>query len=181
MKSVKSFIVLAMGLASLTACSPTLTPFTQQLQNQYGWTDSELKRIQFYASRDIILRREATGGSSEIISGEIKVVDGRQVDQVIVRKGTPGVLLFQPKEKRFAIGFEANSDQKFLIFGPSPRAGDRYVLLASEWQRRGGEVTYDGRKYNVASEAAYAALMVDLKKIRKIDVKNQKASGRRVN
>ncbi len=180
MKNARLLCLLALGMSFLTACGPTLTPFTQRLQDQYDWTDSELKRIQFYVSRDIVLRREATGGRSEIIGGEIKVVDGRNIDQVVIRKGTPGVLLFQPKDNRFAVGFEASSDSKYLIFGPSPRAGERYVLLASQWQRRGGTVTYDGRKYRVESESAYASLMVDLKKIRKVDVKNRRATGRRV-
>lgn len=181
MKNAKLFLLLAVGMSMLTSCSPSLTPFTQRLQRQYDWSDAELKRIQFYVSKDIVLKREASGGTSEIIAGEIKVIDGRNIDQVVIRKGTPGVLLFQPKENRFAVGFESSSDSKYLIFGPSPRAGERYVLLASQWQRRGGQVTYDGRKYRVDSENAYAALMVDLKKIRKVNVKNRRATGRRVN
>ena len=91
------------------------------------------------------------------------------------------VVITLREDNRFAVGFEASSDSKYLIFGPSPRAGERYVLLASQWQRRGGTVTYDGRKYRVESESAYAALMVDLKKIRKVDVNNRRATGRRVN
>lgn len=169
-----------LALFTLSACSPTLTSFTQRLYDEYNWSESELKRIQFYVSDDIVLHRELSGGKSEIISGEIKVVDGREVEEVVIRRKTPGVLLFLPKENRFAISFEADGDDRFLVFGPNPKAGNRYSLLASEWRRRGGTVTYEGRKFQVNSSSAYASLMVDLKKVRKISVKSRTVRGRKV-
>jgi len=179
----KSYMVVAGALIALAlaACSPTLTPFTQRLYDQYDWTEPELQRIQFYVSDDIVLRRELTGGQSEIISGEIKVVDGREVEEVIIRRNTPGVLLFTPKKNRFAISFESEGNDRYLIFGPNPKAGNRYALLASEWRRRVGTVTYEGRKFDVGSGSAFASLMVDLKKVRKISVSSRTARGRKVN
>lgn len=181
MKKPFRFLAALLVLAGMSACSPTLTPFTQRLYDQYDWTESELKRIQFYVSDPIILRRQLTGGSSEIISGEIKIVDGREVEEVIIRRNTPGVLLFMPKDDRFAISFEAEGDDRYLIFGPNPKAGNRYALLASEWNRRMGNVTYEGRKFEVDTGSAFASLMVDLKKIRKISVSSRTARGRKVN
>ena len=108
------------------------------------------------------------------------MVDGKKVEEVVVRKGTPGVLIFMPKEKRFAVSFENNNDERYLMFGPNPKAGNRYVLLASDWKRRRGEVRYDGKSYYTPSESAYAALMVDLKKIRKVQVKSRTAKGRKI-
>ncbi|WP_233752626.1 hypothetical protein [Flavilitoribacter nigricans] len=168
-------------LLTLSACSPTLTSFTQRMYDEYDWTESELKRIQFYVSDDIVLRRQLTGGKSEIISGEIKVIDGREVEEVVIRRKTPGVLLFLPKENRFAVSFEADGDDRYLVFGPNPKAGSRYALLASEWRRRSGTVTYEGRKFQVDASSAFASLMVDLKKIRKISVSSRTARGRKVN
>lgn len=181
MKSLYNIFAAAVIVLSLGACSPQLTTFTQRLYDEYDWTESELKRIQFYVSDDILLRRQLTGGTSEIISGEIKVVDGREVEEIVIRRKTPGVLLFLPKENRFAISFEAEGDDRYLIFGPNPKAGNRYALLASEWRRRGGKVTYEGRKFDVEASSAFAALMVDLKKIRKTSINSRTARGRRVN
>lgn len=180
MKKSLSLLAGTLVLLAINACSPTLTSFTQRLYDEYDWTESELKRIQFYVSDDIVLRRQLSGGSSEIISGEIKVVDGREVEEVVIRRKTPGVLLFLPKENRFAISFETEGDDRYLIFGPNPKAGNRYALLASEWTRRSGTVTYEGRKFDVESASAFASLMVDLKKIRKISVNSRTARGRRV-
>ena len=166
----------------LSSCSPRLSPFTQDLYEDNNWSDADLKRIQFYLSEDIVMRRQARSGSSEIVGGEIKIVDGKRVDEIIIKKGTPGVFIFRPKEERFAISFEGGSDKRFLIFGPSERTRGRYTLRARQWKKRrgGGEITYDGRTYYTPSESAYAALLVDLKKIRNTKVKSREAKGRTI-
>ncbi|MEM0994546.1 MAG: hypothetical protein AAGI49_16040, partial [Bacteroidota bacterium] len=69
----------------------------------------------------------------------------------------------------------------YLMFGPNPKASNRYLLLASEWKKRGGMVTYGGKRYRVDSDDAYATLMVDLRKVRKVSVKSRTAGGRKVN
>lgn len=180
MKPMKFLSILFLSVFFLSSCSPRLSPFTQRLYSDYNWSDSELKRIQFYVSDDIVLHREAKRGKSEIISGEIKIVDGRRVEEVVIRKGTPGVLLFKPKENRFAVSFEEGSDERFLMFGPSPKASGRYVLLASDWNKRKGKVTYDGKTFTTPSNSAFAALMVDLKKINQVSVKSRQARGRKI-
>jgi hypothetical protein len=180
MKGFKLLFLLPALMIGLGACSPTLSPLTQNLYEESRWTDSELKRIQFYLSDNIVLRRELSGGSSEIISGKIKIVDGRQVEEIFIRKGTPGVFLFSPKDNRLAVSFEEGGNDRFLVFGPNPKAGSRFVLLASEWDRRQGTVTYEGRKFSVDASSAYAALMIDLKKVRKVTVQTRTAGGRKV-
>jgi hypothetical protein len=180
MKIFKNLIPVVGMLFLLSACGPTLRPFTQDLYDDYSWSDYELKKIQFYLSDDIILRREISAGASEIIEGEIKLIEGRQIEEVVIRRGTPGVFLFSPKKERFAVSFDATSDEKFLIFGPNPKANDRYVLMASEWRRRGGTVTYGGRKWRVDVSDAWATLMIDLEKVNNTSVKKEVATGRKV-
>ena len=179
--NVKTTSLLGLLVLLLSACSPTLTPFTQRLYEQYRWTESELKQIQFYLSDNIVMRRELTGSKSEIISGEIKLIDGRKVEEIVIPSGTPGIFLFSPKDNRFAISFEEGGDERFLMFGPNPKANDRYVLLASDWDRRNGKVTYAGTKYLVDTNSAFAGLMVDLKKSSQISINRRTARGRTVN
>ena len=172
-------VLLFFGLGLLTtSCGPQLSYFTQRLYDEGQFTDDELKRIQFYVSSDVVLRRELSGGKSEVVAGNIKIVDGRKVEEIVIRKGTPGVLAYHPKEDRFGISFEEGD--RYLMFGPNPKAGNRYVLLASEWKRRVGTVTYDDRKYYVDGGDAYASLMVDLRKIRQVSVNSRVAKGRRI-
>ena len=168
-----------LGFLFLTACTPTLSPFTERLYDENRWSEDELKRIQFYLSEDIVLRRQIRDGSSEIIKGEIKMVDGRRVEEVIIRRNTPGVFLFSPKADRFAVTFESNDDD-YLMLGPNPKASGRFVVLASDWERRQGTVTYAGKKWRVDYRDALAGLLVDLKKTRKISVKSRTAQGRKV-
>ncbi len=179
MKTLKMIAFALIGAALLSSCSNRLTYFTKDLQDRYRWSDEELKRIQFYVSRDIVLKRELTGGSSGIVSGRIKVEDGRRIEEVVIRKGTPGAYIFSPKNDRFAVSFEAGDDN-FLMFGPSPKYSDRYVVLASDWSRNSGEVTYGDKKWRVSSEAAYAALLVDLRKISKVERQQRVVKGRKV-
>lgn len=179
MKIVFRNIAFLLLIFAGAACGPTLSPLTQRLINENNWSETEFKRIQFYLSEDIVMQRALSGSETEIISGEIKVVDGRKVEEIRIPKGTPGVFSFAPKSQRMAVSFEDGSD-RYLVFGPNPKAGDRYVLLASDWNRNYGKVTYEGRKFRVNSRAAYAALMVDLKKTRKVQVNSRTAKGQRV-
>ena len=181
MKILKNSFVLLMMVVAMSSCTKNLRPFTQNLYDDYRWTENDLKKIQFYLSDDIVMTRESNAGKSEIEGGEIKVVEGRTIEQVVIPKGTPGIFLFSPKSDRFAISFDDRSDELYLMFGPNPKAGDRYVLLASEWKRRGGKVTYGGKKWRVNYNGAWAGLLVDLKKIKKVQIKKSRAKGRTVN
>jgi len=174
------YLYFLMLWAFLSSCAASFTPFTENLYQEAGWTESELSRIQFWLSEDIILRRVFTGNTSEIQHGEIKVIDGRKVEEVILPKGTPGVFVNSPAKNRLAISFEDGSDQRFLMFGPNPKAGNRFVLLAKDWERDWGQVTYDGKLYRVSSRSAYASLLVDLKKIDRTIIDTRTATGRKV-
>ncbi len=181
MKFFKILGMLAFVAILLPSCSPSLTPFTQKLYNQNKWSDDELKKIQFYTSEDIVLRRELRESDSKIVSGEIKTVQGVEVEEILIRARTPGVLMFKPKDNSFAISFEEGGDEKYLVFGSHPRKGGTYKLLASDWNKRRGKVTYNGKKYYTpASYNSIASLMVDMRKIRKVSKKSTVAKGRKV-
>jgi len=169
-----------LGVFLLTSCGPKLSPFTQNLYDEQQWSDEELKRIQFYTSEDIVLYRQLTKGESEIISGEIKIRNGKKVDEVMIKEGTPGVLLFRPKENKFAISFESGNDDRFLVFGATKKRGGQYRLQAKDWGRRVGKVTYEGKIYTTSSDSAYASLLVDLKRIKNTEVRSRVAKGRKV-
>ena len=165
----------------LVGCSPNLSPFTERLKKEQGWSEEELSRIQFYLSDDVVLRRQISSGSTEIISGEIKIIDGRRIEEIIIPEGTPGIMVENPKSNRIGVSFEGDHDERFLMFGPNPKRGGRYVLLASEWDKRKGTISYDGRKYYTNPEnGALASLLVDLKKTKKTRVSSRTAGGRKV-
>jgi hypothetical protein len=179
MNAIKTSLLAAVAALLFSGCAK-LKPFTQDLYLQNQWTERELKRIQFYLSDDIVMTRALTGGSSEITSGKVRVVDGRRVEEVIIPRNTPGVLLFIPKEDRLAVSFEDGGRERFLVFGPSPKVGNRYVLMASDWTRHSGTVTYEGKKWEVRSSSAYAGLLINLKKVNRVTTESRRATGRKI-
>ena len=164
----------------LNSCSPMLTPFTQKLYNEYKWSVDDLKQIQFYLSDDIVLRRKASDGQTRIQNGKIRVIDGEKIEEIIFKAGTPCVFLFSPKEERFAISFEQTEPPRYLMFGPNPKYGNRYVVLGKEWNRNTGTITYQNEAWYTTSESAYACLLVDLKRAISIERTSEVVKGQRV-
>lgn len=179
MKTFPKLAVLLSILFAFSACGPTLQPFTKEIYDDYTWSDGELKSIQFYLSDAIVLRREMRGGKAEIQGGKVKMIEGKKIEEVVIPKGTPGVFLFSPKKGHFAVSFDSNDDL-YLVFGPNPKVNDRYLLLASKWDRKSGVVTYGAKKWKVDAGSAWSGLMVDLKKVHKVSVQSNKAKGRTV-
>jgi len=164
---------------SLMACGPTYRPFTEDLQASQKWGERELKKVQFYLSDDIVLRRQLSDGETAIEGGKIFMEEGRRIEEVVFAEDTPGILMFMPKTNRMAISFE-NGKDRFLMFGPNPKANDRYVLLASDWNRARGKVNYNGKEYSTSTRSAFAGLMVDLSRIERVTVNRRKAKGRTI-
>lgn len=149
------------------------------MQASNNWSENEIKRIQFYLSEDIVLVRSRRGGSSNIQDGKIKIKDNSRVEQIKFKKGTPGTALFLPKEDRIAVSFESGPE-KFLMFGPNSKAKGRYVLLAKDWDRNVGKITYDDKVYETTSESAYAALLVQISGDGDVTYRSRNADGRKV-
>lgn len=162
----------------LGACSPYLTPITQDIIDNNQWSEHDFEHIQFYLSKDLVLTKTINRGNTKIKQGSVKIMDGKMVDQIIFKKGTPGVFVFSPKSERMAISFEQGGEKRFLIFGLNPKLGDKYVLLAKEWNNRIGKISYDGMVYTIPTYSAYTSLMVDLKRTRNIHKKTRKVKGR---
>jgi hypothetical protein len=172
-------ILSALSIVVLSACSPQYTFFTEDLNEKQKWSAEDIRQIQFYVSRDIILSRALTENETKISEGKIIMKDGRKVEQVVIKSGTPGVLVLMPKEDRFAISFE-ESDDAYLMFGPNPKYYDRFALLAQDWERDGGKIHYKGNVYEVDAASAYASLMVDLRRTGTNEYQTRRVQGRTV-
>ena len=176
---IRILTVLTLAVMTLTGCGPKLSPFTQRLYEEQNWGEDDLRRIQFYLSEDVVLQRELRSGNSQIRNGTVRVINGRDIEQVVFRRNTPGVFTFSPKTQRIAISFEDDSDN-YLVFGPNPKNGDRYTILASDWERDSGTITYAGREWKVSSADAYASLLIPLKRLRQEDRTGRIVGGRKI-
>lgn len=169
--------VVALAVA---ACSPTLTPLTDDLREDNRWSERELSQIQFYLSEDLVLSRERRSGTTDIRQGRVRVEDGRDIEEIVFDRGTAGVVLFSPKPGQLAIGFDPEDDDRYLMFGANPRMGGRYTLLAKEWQRSRGKVTYGGEVWNVRQANADVNLLLNLRRTGKVERDVERPAGRRV-
>lgn len=163
----------------LSSCNKKLQYYTVNMQQEYELGEDDLKRIQFYLSEDITLVRSRSGGRSSIKDGTIQVKDKSKVEEIKFKRGTPGTAVFSPKSDRIAVSFESGPD-KYLMFGPNKKARGRFVLLAKDWDRNVGQITYDGKIYTTSSESAYAALLVQIKGSGEFEYNSRKADGRKV-
>ena len=172
-------IILFLVLASVLSSCKNLVPYTDAMKKQHNWTNEDVKRIQFYVSHDIILHRELNNASTEIVQGKIKMIKGKKVDEILIQGGTKGVVTDIPKENKMLVSFETGED-RYLSFGVNPGASDRYVLLASDWKNEMGKVHYSGTEYYTDPDSKYASLLVDLRKIDNMEVRQHIAKGRKV-
>jgi hypothetical protein len=158
------------------SCSPKLSVFSYDTYRSGNWTENDLKKIQFYVSNDITLRRKISNASSKIESGKIRIIDGSQYEEIVIKANTPGVYVFSPDKDRLAISFEVD---KYLVFGPKDRNGE-YVLLATKWEKDYGIVKYGNSSYDTPASSAFSYLMVDTKYVNKTSAKRRVAKGREV-
>lgn len=176
---MRALLLLIFAGAFLSSCSPTLVPFSDNMVEEFDWSNQELKQIQFYLSENVVLFRNTSANSSRIENGKIKIKDGRKIEEITFKKGTPGVFIFSPKENRMAVSFES-SDEKFLMFGPNPKIGNRYAILAKDWKRHVGTVSYGGEEYSISNGDGLANLLVDIDKIQSTKVRTKVVKGRQV-
>lgn len=172
--------MLLLCVGFFVSCSPQYSHFTKSLYEKENWTKNDIMRIQFYVSRDIRLTRSVSDDETAISEGKIRIINGRKVQQVVIKTGTPGVLVLMPREDRFGISFEENDNEAYLMFGPNPKYNDRFALLAKDWERDHGKVHYKGQLYDVDNESAFAALMVDLRREGDSQYETRKVQGRTV-
>ena len=180
MKIKIQLLMSLLGLLMMGNCTSELRPFTSDILREGSWSDSDLQKIQFYLSEDIVIRRNVTESQKAITAGTIKIVKGEKVEEVKIPKGTPGIFLFREGKDHFAIGFDATNDKRYLMFGANPNKSGEYVLLASKWEDRMGKIKYDNSFYFAEETAAYAHLLVDLRKIRRVEVSKKTELGRKV-
>jgi hypothetical protein len=81
--------------------------------------------------------------------------------------------------KKLGVSFEIN-DNYFLSFGENPKFNNKYCLFASNWSNNIGEITYNGEKYNTPAQSGRVYLLINVKKLQKLDSNTRIAKGRKI-
>lgn len=163
----------------LSSCAPRV-PFTQATKEQYRLTESDLKQIQFYASHDIVLQRAETDQSGkETTEGTLILTEGKSVEQVLIRAGTPGIVDKVIDDNRMMVSFEDGAD-KGLVFGDPFDKKGKYTMLAAEWKNNRGVLDYGGKTWFAAPGASNVYLTFKMKRLRKFRKDSRVVKGRRL-
>ncbi len=172
------FGVFLVGLSSCGTSGSQKRPFTERLYKDSGLTEKQLEHVQFYIDRDIILYRTIGTNQSSVEEGKITSRGGKKVQEIVIRRGTPGTLVFMPKENRLGISFDSGNANNYLMFGPNSKNNNRYCLLANEWDRNEGTVTYGPNYWKTPAGSAFATLIVDYKNMQKTNYSSKSPGGR---
>lgn len=160
MKKV-SYLAIVVAL-TLVACSTQLRSLTKSIYVNSGLTEQKLRNLQFYLSDEVTLYRQSKSKESAIENGSIRIVKGKQIEEIVFPKGTPGLFVNSLDKDKLAISFDENQ-KAILVFGPHPKYSDKYVVLAKDWQNGIGKVNYGGGKFNISAQSATAGLLLDIK------------------
>lgn len=176
MKSIYTLTIVL--LVGLTSCGPELVPFTSRVEQETGLNKNQLKKVQFYNSGPIVLYRELSRNTTEVVSGQIKMVDGRQVEEIVIAPNTPGVIVNTTGD-RLGVSFESGPD-RYLIFGQNRYRSGAYTLLAKDWQNDIGTIRYDGKDYKISTQSAATMLLINMEKLKNLRVNSRTAKGRTI-
>ena len=171
-------IILCLSLMTLFSSCVTLTPFTETIRQKNNLSLQDLKSVQFYTSHDILLNREISGSKNQIISGKIKTVNNRQIEEVFIREYTACVIVDTTKNGRIKLSFSDN-DEKSLTFGLTQN-NSKYVLLAESWNGKEGVVHYGNETFITKGFSYESCLLVNMKELLKIKRKFKVEKGRKL-
>lgn len=189
MKKVSVIFSLSL-LIFATSCKVT---FTSDLRSKIEAQGLDMKKIQYYNSQKIVMRRVLTTSDTRVLAGEVRLMNGQRVEEIVIKKNTPGVCDSLWAEG-LTVRFE-NEKGRFLVFHPA--AYGEYNLKIDRFDPRSigtntsegyvqffelnkGEVMYDGNKYYVNTNIIHPKLKIKKTESSKFDKSSRKASGVRV-
>jgi hypothetical protein len=170
---------LAILLIFLASCGPSLSPFTQQIREQYKLTPEEMKGIQFYISNTFVLRRGEDNFEKGTTKGELQVMKDRYVEEVVIKAGTPCVIREVLDGNRVTISFE-EGNSKYLVFGSIRNQDGYYTLQAMEWVKGKGKINYGEKTYFSSEGSRDIFLTFKMKSLEKFRGEQKVVKGKKV-
>jgi hypothetical protein len=179
MNSLKSASVIL--VIFLSACGTSKSYFTSDVRSRIESNHTvSVDKLQFYIDRDVELRRVVSSRDTKVTSGKVRLVNGKYVNIIKLKKNTPGICTgFYTGSLNIA--FESG-DGQYLTFGvpnyTSPGSGNVYQILAQAWINSTGKVIYQGDTYYIQPGGTEAKLLIDKSVVDKFDVKKRTMHGR---
>lgn len=154
-------LMLLLGIAALGgwSCQPPVV-FLEPSRLALVENNVEMRTVQFYNDKDIILRRKATNSEVSQSGGKLIMVDGEQVLEVVIRAGTPGVCTGVQNGK-FLMRFETGNGKILQFYKNSKGA---FQIEAERWIGQRGQVKYAGLEFLIEPKSNDCLLLFKEKK-----------------
>ncbi len=172
---MKSFTILfsILLVTIFSSCSRKLA-FTTDVNKKMGLTPTKLKKVQFYTSSEIQLLKVDNDSDLGISDGKIVINQSKSSEKIVIKKGTPCVLVDTLAGGRYLFSFEQG--ERFLVFGNETKSGGYYSLMAKNWNNGKGQLNYGGQNY--WTESGQAHLDIKAKVFKKLNSRKRTVKGR---
>lgn len=152
-------------------------PFTHQLRLKHNLTSEEIKHLQFYVSDTITLHRIVTADEKQILRGKLILSSGKTVEEVLVKKGTPGIAV-DVRDEALDVSFEEGT---YLTFARDTALfPEKYRLAVAKSDSGPPTVQFDGRTYTVMHKSDNAYLLISMEALTDIVNKRRVLPGRMI-
>lgn len=201
-------LTLSAATLSLATGCASYVPVTQELRNEHRLSANDLSNLQFYNSDTITLRRELARGDRRVTGAHtLRVIAGKQIEEVVIDRHTPGVVV-GVTEGVLRVSFEEGTFLEFGVSGPEPiseplvattgfaeppepfpadRARDPRELRpfvggsGNYWlMTEGGAVTFQGKRYDAVGGTTRAHLVISTESLDEVEEEKTVLRGRRL-
>lgn len=128
-------------------------PFTKSLKFRLDNDKADLRKLQFYTDRTIVLRYTGSAGSGVIKSGTVTYDKVQDVTEITIPAYTPGVCE-RVKGDSLYISFDA--PQNAFVFA-ALYANENFLLQGTNWYNGVTDVNYDGKVYKASCDGCSSA------------------------
>ncbi len=158
----------------LTSCARK-TALTTEIIKKYNFSESSLRQIQLYSSKDIVLSKVQDESNVTVKEGKIFLLDEKNSETVFIKRGTPCILDTMISTNQLIVSFE-NGANRLLAFG-NDNSGS-LSLEAVSWFGGKGKLQYAGKTYSAAN--GDACLLVKARKLNRLKSRMRLVKGRKV-
>ena len=171
-KCLNLSIVLSLFLSSCAVTNKVY--FTEELRQRAVNQGVDLRQLQFFNDKDIVLRRKIITSESTVKKGGLQLNDATNYEYVVIKKNTPGLCTEIDSLGTFSITWE-KAERKGLMF--KKNKSDVFQIGANAWNNKIGEVSYKENKFDLLPEGRHTMLMVKKEHDQKIKTKKVTAEG----